>query len=192
MKQRVYFANCCFNSCTEQGDKDGVREDKTPCLLCSTYHCHKYNFCRDKYFSRQTHACCDKHVFVTTKKSLSRQKYACRDKILLFATKRLSRICRDKHVFVGTKVISRQTYFVATKDVFCRDKHVLVATKCDKKVNRDKIMFVATNISRDTSFVATKIILVAAPADDNTTLVSGVVEASAADCDPAVHGQHPV
>ena len=91
----------------------------------------------------------------------------------------------------GQKLFLHRHTFVATKDVFCRDKHVLVATKCDKKVNRDKIMFVATNISRDTSFVATKIILVAAPADDNTTLVSGVVEASAADCDPAVHGQHP-
>ena len=48
--------------------------------------------------------------------------------------------------------------------MFCHDKHVLVATKVSlsrKKFCRDKIMCVC-----DKSFVATKMILVAAPAGD--------------------------
>ena len=49
--------------------------------------------------------------------------------------------------------------FVATKYVFCRDKH-------DKHVLQ---IFVATKVFRDKHiFVATKIILVAAPADDSS------------------------
>ena len=53
-------------------------------------------------------------------------------------------------IFVATKHLSRQNIcrdkhaFVATKDIFCRNKHVFVVT-----------------------FVAIKIILVAAPANDN-------------------------
>ena len=70
--------------------------------------------------------------------------------------------------------------FVAMKDMFCRDKHVFVATKVslsrqnyvswDKSLRRDKNMhtFAATKdvFCSDKTFVATKIILVAAPAND--------------------------
>ena len=55
---------------------------------------------------------------------------------MLVVTKVLSRkyFCRDKNVFVATKhvfcVYCREKHnFVATKDVFCRDGHVFVATK---------------------------------------------------------------
>ena len=101
--------------------------------------CHKYNFCRDKHvFVRQNTS------FVATKVCLSRQTYFCRDKYNFAVTKVLSRqtyflqnmsfvatnvclsrqtrVCRDKY-------LSRQKYFVQTKDVFCDSKHVFVATK---------------------------------------------------------------
>ena len=57
----------------------------------------------------------------------------------MFVATTTKMFCCDKHNFVATKLLSRQAYFVATKDGFCRDKHV---------------------------FFATKIILVAAPAND--------------------------
>ena len=62
--------------------------------------------------------------------------------------------------FVATNKSYRDKHtFVATKDVFCRDKNVFVAT--------NKI----TRACRDRTFVATKIILVATPA--NNTSQSG-------------------
>ena len=78
-------------------------------------------------------------------------------------------LCRDKHVFV------------TTKHIFCRDESLLVATKllslqnyvcCDKYLSwqtfcRDKCS-VAPHI-----FVATKIILVADPANDSSLLSLG-------------------
>ena len=103
--------------------------------------------------------------------------------------------CRTIHVFVATKVLLRQAYFVATKDVFCRDKYVFVATKvqpshvsispigmsfcfcccflCGLLLHQTRLCgdksFVATSpfLSRQkTCFVATK--LVAASATDKT------------------------
>ena len=73
----------------------------------------------------------------------------CRGKSLVM-TKRLfpwqKYACRAK-TFVATKLyLSKQNSFVATKDVFCHDKHVFVMTK---------------------PFVLTKMLLVAAPANDN-------------------------
>ena len=83
----------------------------------------------------------------------------CRDKRMLVATNRksiiffififyfLTNICRDKHNFVARKLLSRQTYF-------CRDKRRVL-----------KHVFVTTNMSTN-MFVATKMILVAAAAND--------------------------
>ena len=80
-----------------------------------------------------------------------------------------TKLCRDmlffSFFFVATNIIfSRQAdfyrdkhVFVATKHVFCRDKHTFVATN----------VFVATNICRHITFVATKMILVAGPANDS-------------------------
>ena len=63
------------------------------------------------------------------------------------------KFCRGKHVFVATKHV-----FVETKDVFCRDKRMLVETK---RLSRQ------TRVCLEKTFVATKIILVAAPASDS-------------------------
>ena len=103
-------------------------------------------------------------IFVAIK-VLSRQPCVCvcRDKTRLLSRQKYA--CRDKIMFVAANTCT----FVSTKGVFlrvCRDKSKLVATK---------IMFVATNICRDKNmfcrrdkhnFVATKMILVAAPAND--------------------------
>ena len=66
-------------------------------------------------------------------------------------------ISRDKHKFVATKLV---------KTNICRDKHNFATTK-----SRRNTPFVATklcmyNFCRDKTFVATKMILVAAPAND--------------------------
>ena len=92
-------------------------------------------------------------------------------------------ICRDKHdihvfvakkrMLVATKVLLQQNIFVVTK-LFSRQ--IFVATNITfsrQKFCPDKLTFVATNtcLSRqNTSFVATKMILVAAPASDSFTL----------------------
>jgi len=140
----------------------------TKVLSRQTVATHVCLFCRNKIMfatsillSRQTRVCCDKT------RLLSRQKYACLDKTLV-ATNMcyLSRqkFCRDKRHSLQYRYVSwlgacipglclilqRQNFchekhtFVSTKDVFCRDKHAFVATK----------------------FIATKMILVAAPASD--------------------------
>ena len=98
--------------------------------------CHKYDFCFDKHVFIMT-----KHFFCHDK---SRQNF-CHDKIMFAATKIF---CHDKHNFVMTKL---QHTFVVTKDMFCCNKHVFCH---DKQVCHDKF------------FVATKMILVAAPAND--------------------------
>ena len=79
-------------------------------------------------------------------KHFARQTRACHDEYLS-----LQKFCRDKIPFVATNLILfRQNIyrgkhtFDATKDVFCRDKHV-----CDK------------------TFVAAKMILAAAHANDS-------------------------
>ena len=144
--------------------------DSLPCSITGG-SCHKYNFCCDK-------------SFVVTNVCLPWQNFR-HNKIMFVVTKRLLRqthICRDKHTFVGTK------------DVLCCDKHVSGATKVSlswQNFCRDKIMFVTRKVllrqayfccnkrcvlSRQTrvccnkAFVATKMILVAAPANDNIQL----------------------
>ena len=110
--------------------------------------------------SRQTRVAATNTSFVATKVCLSRQN-SCRDKHVLFvATKVLPRQTTQPAVqvcfWLGAcipglcLILQRQNFchekhaFVSTKDVFCRDKHAFVATK----------------------FIATKMILVAAPASD--------------------------
>ena len=59
---------------------------------------------------------------------------------------------------VATKYYGRDKHtFVATKDVFCRDKSKLVTTK---------LLWQQNYVCRDKSFVAKKLILMAAPAND--------------------------
>ena len=106
-----------------------------------------------------------------------RQLRQTRQTRMLVATKRFSR-----QTFVATKItrlLMRQKYsvfaFVATK-TFCHDKHNFVATKsflsASILLSRQRTCFVATNTSRQTrvcrnkTFVATKMILAAAPVND--------------------------
>ena len=100
----------------------------------------RQKFCCDK------HVYHDKHVFVKDKTCLlSRQKYVCRDKVFLSWQK----FCHDKHSFVTTKVLSWQAYF-------CHGKRCFVTTN----------MCVSWQTCCDKSFVLTKIMLVAASANN--------------------------
>ena len=134
-----------------------VCRDKTR-LLSRQMFCHyKHIFV---IYSRQTNICHDRHNFVMTK-VMSRQAYFCCDKHVFLASKHVfchdtkvclsqQKFCCDKHVsylswqkyFDMTKVLLRQAYLC--RDMFCRDKHVC----------------------HDKTFVAPKMILVAAPAND--------------------------
>ena len=102
-----------------------------------------------------------KHVSVDTKVCLSRLKL-CHDKIMVVRQNFFCRdktfvttICWDKYLFVATN-----TSFIATKlfvEKQLLSRQIFIATK----------VFVATNIfCRDKRRVTTKIILVAAPAND--------------------------
>ena len=91
---------------------------------------------------------------------LSRQKYACRDK-----TFRATNTCLSQQICVSTNILSRQ-------NIFCRDKHNFVSTKvlsrqayfcCDKR----RLLSRQTRVCRDKTFVAAKMILVAAHASDS-------------------------
>jgi len=81
-------------------------------------------------------------------------------------------LSRKNTSFVATKYACRDKRFVnkLTSMLLLRQKTCFVATKvCLSRQNfcRDKVMFVATNIWRDRTFVATKIILVAVSANDS-------------------------
>ena len=165
-------------------DRDHPQGGTTACLATGKDYylegiiggnCQKYHFCRDKTFV---------YVF------LSRQTYACRDKDIFVATN----ICREKHnfvatkqAFVATKIFYRDKSFVAANIIVSRQKACFVPTNtclsrqkyfdCDKSfvaaniiVSRQKACFVPTNtcLLRQTCvcFVATKMILAAAPASD--------------------------
>ena len=141
--------------------------NKTHILLqqkyaCRDNFCRKKNvcFCGNKTFVT-TNICRDKHNFVMTK-CLSWQAYFCHYKHMFVMTKHV--FCHNKSTLVKTKLLSWQTHvcrnkcllwqmFCHTKYSFCRNKrHALMwqtHVYCDKHV-----------------FVATKIVLVAAPAND--------------------------
>ena len=80
--------------------------------------------------------------------------------------------CRNKSFVASNTCLSQRKFclnkytFVTTKDTFCCDKHVFVTTKvCLSRQNyvcRDKCLS-----WHDKTFVATKIILVAVPTNDN-------------------------
>ena len=125
--------------------------------------------------------------FVATKVCWSGQNYVCRDILLsrqILVSSRQAYFCRDKSMLVSTKHLLRQNCrdktFVATNICVCRDKHTFVATIhvfVPIKVFVVAIVllrqktFVATSIllsrlSQTHVFVATKMILVAAPANE--------------------------
>ena len=100
-----------------------------------------------------TKYCCCYKTFVATNTPLLRQKF-----------------CHDWHTFITakdpfvmTKVLSRQNLCLSQQN-FCHDKNVFVATSI--LLSRQK-----------TCFVATKIILVATPANDTVCFSCPAVEA---------------
>ena len=157
------------------------------------------HLCHDKHmFVAKTHVCCDKnachakhtkHVFVMTK--LLSQQIIVATNIILLGQK----FCCDKDTFVMTNV------YLSWQNIFCCDRSMLVATKlcvtanicCDKNILQyllwqkyfaatniccDKHNFVTTSILlslQKTCFVATKIILVAAPTNDSLFPVGWVL-----------------
>ena len=80
------------------------------------------------FLSRQKF-CHNKHAFVATKTCLSRQKYVYREKSFVVTNIKLLQVY--KHNFVTTKLLLRQAYFCALSGQthVCCDKHVFVATK---------------------------------------------------------------
>ena len=114
--------------------------------------CHKHDFCHNKHLRQNT-------SLAATKVCLPRQNFCC-NKI----------VCHDKHVFVGTKVLSRQAYFCCDKrcvlsrqTCVCHDKSKLVMTKL---LLRQASVTTEHVLCCNKTFVVTKIILVAAPAND--------------------------
>ena len=109
---------------------------------------------------------------------LSRQTCACHDEARLWLRQKYACPCCDK-TFVVTKYFCRvmtklllQQIFVATNIVlwqhtFCCNKHTFVVTKMH--VCRDNATSIFLSWQK-TCFVTTKIILVAAPANDNTIM----------------------
>ena len=98
--------------------------------------------------------------FVVTEVCLSRQTYFCHDKTFV-----ATNISRDKHNFG----CSGKLTFVATKMCLFRQNICL-----------DKHAFVVRNICCDKRFVATKMIVMAAPANDTSQPRTGIVLQSSA------------
>ena len=134
---------------------------------------HKYHFCRNKSFV----FCRDESMLVATKllsrhilaKPLSRQIFVSTN-IILLLTFVATNTClsRQNRSLVATKVcLSRQKVFVAT-NVLSRQK-VLPRLSRQAYFCRDKrlVLLRQARIFGDRTFVATKMILVAAPANDN-------------------------
>ena len=137
---------------------------KTTCSLVSLA-APSIIFVTTKVLSRQTRVCHDKA------RLLSQQKYACRNKTVV-----TTNVCHDKHHFVATKVLSRKTYFfrdqrsVLSRQNMClsRQKYACRDKKNNNKLHNKTSVMTSTLLSRQkTCFVATKMILVAALANDS-------------------------
>ena len=97
--------------------------------------------------------CCNKSMLVATKVCLSWQN-------ILVMTKLWSRqIFVTTNNFVVTKVLSRQAYF-------CRYKHMFVVTKDVFRCNKTSLLSRQKYAYYSKTFIATKMILMAAPTND--------------------------
>ena len=134
----------------------------------------KHAFCRDKSMLVVTKVLSRKKTFVTLNICLDKHHfvvYFCHDKSMLVETKLLSP--RDKHNLVATGILlSQQTRVCRDKTrqkYACRDKTFVAINTCLSQQYffcRDKHMFM---------FVATKTILMAAPASDKRCPLSRTV-----------------
>ena len=123
--------------------------------------------------SQQNMSCCNKSMLVVTFVTI---KYFCCNKSFVTTNICLSQqkmFCHYKHVFVVTKVslspetcVCRNKYLVARK-VLSRQKYVCATSI---HLSQQKMCFVLrqtqTRVCHDKTFVATKIVLVAATAND--------------------------
>ena len=119
-----------------------------------------------KFCCNKTHLLSWKSMFATTNVFLL-QKNFCHDKYLLRQTHVMTKtFCYcDKH-FVITKLLSRQAYFCHDKRCVCCDKNMSVTTKI--LLSWQKTCFVMqTCACHDKTFVTTKMMHVAAPANDS-------------------------
>ena len=143
---------CCWNYCVAAGLALSHLMIQYTCLLNSRmrggwgggiigWSCQKYHFCRDKYVFVAT-----KQSFVMTKVCLLRQKFCC--DIIMFVVTKLC-LLWQKHVFVATNII-------LSREKFCHDKHTFAVTK---------------DVFCHETFVATKMLLVAAPTNDRGRVV---------------------
>ena len=105
---------------------------------------------------------CHKQHFVMTNTFLSRQtclflwqNYVCHDKIMFVMTKYF---CHDKHVFVATSFVTT-SILLSWQTRACHDK---INTSRQKFCHNKRTFVVTKDV-----FVATKIILVAPPANDS-------------------------
>ena len=129
------------------------------------YHCgscHMHNFCCNKSFvaknmclSWQTHVCHDKNMLVMT------NMFVVTDMCLLWQY-----VCRNEHNFVAT---SNEHNFVTTNIILLQQAYF-----CHEKRH---VLSWQTRVCRDKTFVATKIILVAAPANDSHRVAENVLSA---------------
>ena len=163
-----------------------VSTKKAPCKISLAGAATGIIFVATKVLSRQTpllsrqkaclprqNFCCDKIMCVSTKYIFVEKKHVFyRDKSMLtFVATNI--FCRDnifvadKHNFVAPKPFSRETYFRHDKTpLLSRQKY---ACRPTKPLSR-QIYLVAASIllsRQKRCFVATKMILVAAPANDN-------------------------
>ena len=124
---------------------------------------HKYHFCRDKCFV-ETNTCLtkqvfcrDKHVFDKTG-VLSRHKYACRDKTYvttnIYHWRELPQVSLLS--LAATKHLSRKNYCLSRQTRVCPHQRFAGTSFTKRQEKRRK----------KTCFVATKMILVASPAND--------------------------
>ena len=93
--------------------------------------------------------CHNKSMPVMTK-PLLRQNFVCRDKIFLLR----QFVFRKKHMFVMMKVLSRQAYFFSQQKTCYIVTKVSLS---QQNICHNRIMFVVTNICRDKTFDVTKI-----------------------------------
>ena len=167
-------------------------------LLRQMFCCNKTLFCCDKSMlvmtkklchDKPNYVCCDE-AFVVTNIILLRQTFCCgkltfvgtniclsqqnksfvTTKNMLITTKRLSQqTCVSWQIFAMTKVLSGQKYFVTTNIVLLQRAYFCHKKRC--------VLSWQTHVCCNRTFVTTKMVLVAAPANDNISISANVVPA---------------
>ena len=162
--------------------------DKTCFLLWQKYACCDKLLSRQNCLLRQNF--CPQKIFVATNTCLSQWTYFCHNKRCVLSWQNY--VCHDKYLSWQTCVCHNKS-FVLQQAYFCHDKRCVLLRQshvcCDKSMHpsrqnyvccdktilsqqfffRDKHTFVTTKnvFCHDKTFVATKMILLAAPTNDS-------------------------